>query len=114
MREEIIDMETQNEVGGNTIGVGTYKLKKPTLIDGVQVKELNYNLEALDGKAIRNIRTTLGRRGYIVSAKEIDSVLHAAMFAEACGLTIDNIEALSATDYMNVADIVRDFLIGEE
>ena len=110
--KEQIEVTAEIETAAES-GVGTYKLIKPTKIDGNIVTEINYNLANLNGKNIRHIRARLGRKGYMVSAKEIDSVLHAAMFADASGLTDDNIEALSSIDYMNVADIVRDFLLGE-
>lgn len=110
-KRETLDEVAETEI---TSGVGVYKLRKPTKIDGNIVSELSYNLDSLTGSDIKRIRTALGKRGYIVTAKEIDSVLHAAIFAEASGLTMDNIEALNAFDYMNVADIVRDFLLGED
>ena len=96
------------------IGAGTYVLKKPTTIDGAEVKEVSYDLASLNGSAIRRVKGNLQRKGYTVAVKELDEVFHTALFAEAVGWTVDNVEALSAVDYMNVADIVRDFLAAED
>ena len=95
-------------------GIGTYKLKKPTKIDGNAVTEINYNLADLNGASIRKVRTELGKRSYVVSVQELDVPYQAALFAEASGLTIENIESLSMVDYTNISNIVRDFLMGEE
>lgn len=94
--------------------VGTYVFKKPTKIDGVEVTEISYNLDEINGVAIRRAKGELQRRGYTVALKELDEVFHAALFAQASGLTLDNVESFSAVDYMNVADIARGFLNGGE
>lgn len=95
-------------------GVGTYVFKQPTTIDGEEVKEINYDFNAINGVAIRDIRTELGKRAYTVSVPEIDQVFHAGMFAHACGLTLDNVEAFALRDYMAVTELARDFLLAEE
>ena len=101
------------EVVAEVSGVGTYKFIKPTKIDGEEVKEINYDLNVVDGGSIRRVKGGLMKRGYTVAIKELDEVYHAAIFAEATGLTIDNVESFSPVDYMNVADLVKDFLFGE-
>lgn len=108
--KEIVAAE---EVAGNS-GVGTYKFKKPTKIDGVEVSEIHYDLNILDGKAVRAVKADLTRRNYVVAVKELDEVFHAAMFAYAADITIDSVESFAAIDYMNVADIAKDFMYGEE
>ena len=95
-------------------GVGTYVFKKPTTIEGEVVKEINYDFTEINGKAIRQAKSDLQKRSYTVAVKELDECFHAALFAQASGLTIDNVESFSAVDYMNVADLARDFLMGEE
>lgn len=96
------------------IGVGTYVFKKPVKIDGEEVKEISYDLTSLNGSAIRRTKGNLQRKGYTVAVKELDEVFHTALFAEAVGWTIDNVESLPASDYMNIADLVRDFLTAED
>lgn len=94
--------------------VGTYTFKKPTKIDGEIVKEIAYDFSNINGKSIRQAKSDLQKRSYTVAVKELDECFHAALFAQASGLSLDNVEAFSAVDYMNVADIARDFLMGEE
>lgn len=96
-----------------TSGVGVYKFKNPTVIEGTPVKEITYDLTKINGKAIRSARSALGKRSYAVAIKELDEVFHAALFAEASDLSFDSVEEFSAVDYMAVADIVKDFLKGE-
>lgn len=105
-------VETVEEV--EEVGVGTYVFKKPAKIDGEEVEEISYDLTSINGSAIRRVKGNLQRKGYTVAVKELDEVFHTALFAEAVGWTIDNVESLHAVDYMNIADIVRDFLMVEE
>ena len=102
-----------NETNETIAGVGTYVFKNPTKIDGEEVTEIKYDFTAINGAAIRRARTELGKRSYIVSVPELDQVFHAALFAEAVGLTLDNVEAFSLPDYMNVTKIAGDFLTAE-
>ena len=95
-------------------GVGTYKFKQPTMIDGEVVTEINYDLTSLNGSAVRRAKGELSRRGYIVAANIIDEVFHAALFAEATGLTLDNVESFALVDYMEIASIVQVFWNGED
>lgn len=111
MSEKIV--KEAAETAKNT-GVGTYVFKTPTVIDGEEVKEINYDFNRINGAAIRDIRTELGKRAYVASVPEIDQVYQAGMFAAASGLTLDNVEAFSCRDYMAVADLARDFLLTEE
>ena len=96
------------------IGVGTYAFKKPAKIDGEEVKEISYDLTSINGSAIRRVKGALQKKNYTIILKDLDEVFHTALFAEAVGWTIDNVESLSAVDYMNIADIVRDFLLEQE
>ena len=111
---EKIEKEKNEEVTVENTGVGTYVFKKPTKIDGEEVSEINYDFNAINGAAIRDIRTELGKRAYIVSVPEVDQVFQAGMFAYASGLTLDNVEAFSLRDYMAVTELARDFLLAEE
>ena len=97
-----------------SVDAGVYTFKKPTKLDGEVVTEIRYDFSEINGAAIRRAKSELQKRGYTVAVKELDEVFHSAIFALASGLTIDNVESFSAVDYMNVADIARDFLNGEE
>ena len=95
-------------------GVGTYTFKEPTTIDGETVETINYDFTALNGSNVRNARSELGKKGYIISSKMIDECYHAAMFAEAAGISYADVERFGMRDYSAVADIAQDFLVGEE
>lgn len=97
-----------------TSGVGTYTFKQPTKINGEMVESIDYDFTALDGSNIRHARSELGKVGYVVAVKELDSCLHSAMFAEAAGISLADVERFNPRDYENVADIAKDFLYGEE
>jgi hypothetical protein len=95
-------------------GVGEYKFVKPAKIDGEVKESVPYDFTMLNGSHIRHAKGELQRRGYTVAVKELDEVFHAAMFAEAAGISIAEVEAFSPRDYNAVADLARDFLYGEE
>lgn len=102
--------ETAEEIAG----VGTYTFKKPTTIDGEEVASINYDFTALNGENVRNARAELGKRGYVISSKLIDECYHAAMFAEAAGISYADVERFGMRDYNAIADIAQAFLFGEE
>jgi hypothetical protein len=95
-------------------GVGEYKFVKPAKIDGVEVKSIPYDFNALNGANIRRAKGYLQQNGYPVLIKEADEVFHATMFAEAAGISYGDLERFSPRDYIAVADLARDFLYGEE
>ena len=95
-------------------GIGTYVFKKKTVIDGEEVKEISYDLTTVNGAAIRRVKANLQKKNYMAVVKEVDEVFQTAVFAECVGWTIDNMEALAMVDYLALADIVRDFIIGED
>ncbi len=107
----------ENEIINETAedsGVGEYEFVKPAKIDGEVRKSIPYDFTMLNGSNIRHAKGELQRSGYTVAVKELDEVFHAAMFAEAAGISIADVERFSPRDYINVADLARDFLYGEE
>lgn len=106
--------EPVEETAEEIAGVGTYTFRAPTKIDGEEVKEVNYDFTALNGGNIRHARSELGKIGYVVTVKELDSCFHSAMFAEAAGISLADVERFDMRDYEAVADIAKDFLYGEE
>lgn len=111
-------MSEKNTKAADTVeeiaGVGTYTFKKATKIDGETVDNINYDFTTLDGGNIRHARAELGKAGYVVTVKELDSCYHAAMFAEAAGISLADVERFDTRDYEAVADLAKDFLYGEE
>jgi hypothetical protein len=107
-------VETVEETAAETTGIGEYVFKKPAKIDGEEVKSITYDFTALNGANIRHARSELGKLGYAVTLKELDSCFHAAMFAEAAGVSLADVERFDMRDYEAVSDIAKDFLYGEE
>ena len=95
-------------------GVGEYKFVKPVKIDGEEKESIPYDFTMLNGSHIRHAKSELQKRGYTVAVKELDEVFHAAMFAEAAGISVADVERFSPHDYNNIADLARDFLYGED
>lgn len=112
--EKVENVSAENTEEVVTSGVGTYTFKNPVMINGEETSEIKYDLTELTGKVVRRAKSELQKRGYTVALKELDECFHAALFAEACGLSVDDVENFPANDYMNIADLVRDFLNGEE
>ena len=108
------DNEIINESAVEESGAGKYKFVKPAKIDGEVKEVIAYDFTALNGSNIRNAKAELQRRGYTVAVKELDEVFHAAMFAEAAGISVADVERFSPRDYIAVADLARDFLYDEE
>lgn len=106
--------DTVEETAEEMSGVGTYTFKTPTKINGEMVESIDYDFTALNGSNIRNARTELAKTGYIVSVKSLDACFHSAMFAEAAGISLADVERFEPRDYESVADIAKDFLYGEE
>lgn len=111
MSEKNVNVEEKEEA---VSGVGTYTFRKAAKIDGEEVASINYDFTVLNGSNIRNARSELGKAGYVVTVKELDSCFHAAMFAEAAGISLADVERFDMRDYEAVADIAKDFLYGEE
>lgn len=87
------------------------QLKKPIKIDGEEKTEIEYDLEELTGADIQQVTTELSKKGIMVTAIEIDSNYHAALFAKASGLMLEDLNRLSAKDYAKATTLVRDFFL---
>lgn len=109
--KEIVKAEDIQILGS---GVGEYHFKKPATIDGNPVESIKYDFNEITGANIRNARAELGKRGYVVSVKEIDECYQAALFAEAAGITYADVDRFSVVDYSAVAAIAGAFLNGED
>lgn len=87
------------------------ELKKPTHINGEEVTEISYDLEGLTGRDSAQAIRELAKREIIVSMTEVDQNYHAAMFAIAAGISIEDVQQLSAKDYQRACIAVRDFFL---
>jgi len=87
------------------------KLKKPIMIDGNEKTELSYDLDGLTGSDIQHAVRELAKKGIVVGASELDLNYHAALFAQASGISFDDMSRLSAKDYDAATRSVRDFFL---
>lgn len=87
------------------------KLSKKILIDGEEKSEIQYDFDNLTGGAIETSIKDLQKTGYVPAVQEVDSLLHASLFAQAAGIDHEDIKRFGAKDYMKVVGLVRDFLL---
>jgi hypothetical protein len=89
------------------------KLKKPIMIDGEEKTEIPYDLDKLTGNDIQQAVKELNRAQIVVTAIELDSNYHAALFAKAAGLMFEDMSRLGAKDYAKATTAVRDFFLAD-
>ena len=89
------------------------KLKKPLMVDGEEKTEIEYDLEALTGNDVQQASIELTKRGIMATTIELDSNYHAALFAKASGLMFEDMNRLSAKDYANATNEVRNFFLAD-
>lgn len=87
------------------------KLRKPIMIDGEQVSEISYDLEGLTGNDIDMAIKNMKQKGQMVTTVELDPTYHAAVFAQAAGLALEDVQRMSAKDYNKAMTLVRDFFL---
>ena len=91
--------------------MATLKLKKPIKIDGEERTEIEYDFEALTGNDIQQATAELSKKGIMVTTIELDTNYHAAIFAKASGLMVEDLTRFSAKDYAKATTLVRDFFL---
>ncbi len=89
----------------------TFKLTKPVMLDGEKKSAITYDLEALTGEDIDNAVRSLKKTGVQVTAVELDPSYHAAVFAQAAGLELQDVKRMCAKDYNRAIVVVRDFFL---
>ena len=88
-----------------------YELKKNALINGEEVKEIEYDFDSLKGDSAQLAIRELQKRGIVVQIVETDPNYHAMLFALAAGLSFEDISALSLKDYNAIVGLTRDFFL---
>lgn len=91
----------------------TMKLKKPVMIDGEEKKEIVFDLDNLTGQQLEAAVRDVGRAGIQVGAIELDPCYHMAVFAQAAGISYEDVKRMSAKDCKNAITLVRAFFIGD-
>lgn len=104
MNENVVDIEVIEHPNRLT-------LSKPIMIDGEEKKYIDYNTDNLTGGSIEKAIQELAKRQVFILSPEIDTVLHAQLFAFASGLDYLDINRLSMKDYAKATAIIRAFFI---
>lgn len=91
------------------------KLHRPITIDDQEIKEIEYDLEALSGLDFIAAKKEVEKKGHAVLVQETDSAFHAALFARATQpkIHVDDIVRLGAKDFNAMCSAVRSFFISE-
>lgn len=89
------------------------KLKKPVKINGDETTEISYDLESLTGKEVSQATKELQSRGMIIGTVELDTNYHAALFAIAAGISLEDMERFSLSDYTKATTKVRNFFLAD-
>ena len=80
--------------------------------EAIEIKELNFNLDDLNGLDIQNTFKFLGRRGYAVSsAYEMDVIVGVVLMAKASNISFDDLLKLNLLDFLSAGSIVKNFFI---
>lgn len=87
------------------------ELKKPFMLDGEEVTEINYDLDELTGNDIERAITELGKKGIVVTVVETDQRYHAMLFAYAAGIAYEDVCRLPLKDFTKATTAIRDFFL---
>ncbi|KNF08556.1 hypothetical protein CLPU_6c00420 [Gottschalkia purinilytica] len=87
------------------------KLSKAININGEKTNSIQYDLDNLTGESIENAVKEMAKIGYVSTVQEVDSILHAHIFAEASGLDYQDMKRLGAKDYIKATGIIRNFFL---
>lgn len=90
------------------------KLSKPIMINGKEVKEIQYDFDEMTAQDKLNAGKKYKAAGNVISVQELDSDYHLYLFAEAAAKTNPEIDStdilrMSAKDSSKAEKLVRDF-----
>lgn len=91
-----------------------FKLSKPIMINGEEVKELPYDFENMTAKDKINAGKKMKTAGNPISVEEIDSDYHLYLFAEAVckadpSIDTSDVLRISAKDAQKAGELARSF-----
>ena len=87
------------------------QLVKPVMMNGETVIEIEYDLDALTGEDIDAAVRDLKKTGVLVGSVETDPNYHMALFAQAAGVSYEDVKRMSAKDTNKAIIAVRDFFL---
>lgn len=91
----------------------TMKLKKPVMIDGEEKKEIVFDLDNLTGQQLEAADRDVGRAGIQVGAIELNPCYHMAVFAQAAGISYEDVKRMGARDCREAIAKVRSFFVSD-
>lgn len=91
----------------------TMKLKKPVKIDGEEKSEIKFDLDSLNGQQLEAAVRDVGRAGIQVGAIELDPCYHMAVFAQAAGISYEDVKRMGAKDCRAAIAKVRSFFVSD-
>lgn len=86
------------------------KLKKPVHINGENVAGIKYDIDKLTAQDFERAIKQLLDRKHIVKVQELDPIFHAALFAQAADMDLNDIMLLGAKDFAVAGLLVRNFI----
>lgn len=86
-----------------------FKLKKAIPIDGEEKEVLEYDLEELTGENVALAVKDLAQHNLIPTITEFDQNYHAAIFAQAAGISYADVKRMALKDFNRACNVVRDF-----
>lgn len=93
--------------------MAVYKLSKEMEIGGEMKKEIEYDLDSLTGMDVAKAIRDLANQNIIVTMTETDQNYHAAIFAAASGLMLEEVQKFPLKDFVAVCNKVRNFFLSE-
>ena len=87
------------------------KLTKPVKIDGEEKTEIPYDFDELNGTHIQAAIKELQQHSIVPGMVEIDTNYHAAIFAQAAGISFADVSRFKMKDYNKAVILARNFLI---
>lgn len=113
--EEIDTSEEDNEVDESDEEemreAGTFHLSKPYEVDGEQISEIPYDLEAVKPIQYMNLLKRL-RKKSVITVPELDENVQLGYFSLASGISVADLKRMpSVSDFSAILALVRNFLL---
>lgn len=87
------------------------QLKKPIKINGEEVTEIEYDLDAITGADVQQVTQEMQKLNMVIAVPELDTNYHAMLFAKASGIDYTDMQRMSLKDYTTATGVVRDFFL---
>lgn len=89
----------------------TYKLSRPFEYEGKTIKEIKFDFDKLTGEDSLSIENEMQRQGKFFVQPSLSGEYLVRFASRACGLGIDVLKAMPITDFNNIRNIAKSFLL---